>query len=169
MRALRVDADMKSTTWTCPGLSVEHFLPIVPKLLVATCESPCVVVCAGSNNVGVDTPEGLSYRIEQVVGAIKCVRPKAVNVIVGLLPRLPNRRRQDVPPGFIVCCNDFIRCLCDRMNLGFVDVCHAIGTDRRCFAGDGLHLSLKGKLILQKAITYIVSGKGKRFVARPGN
>ena len=86
-----------------------------------------------------------------------------------MLPRVSSHRRKDVPPGYLLSCNVNLKHLCNTMNYGFVDVWHSISQDRRCFAGDGLHLSRKGKFMLQQAILYVVSGRGKLFIAMPEN
>ena len=169
MRSLRLATGLNSTTWTWPDLRAKQFLTIVPKILESTSESPCVVICAGANNVGLDTPAGIAHRLAQVADAIKSMRPSANIVFVGLLPRHVKSHRNDVHPDYLRACNVNIKIMCDKMSYGFVDVWYGVVGDRRCFAGDGVHLSRKGKLILQKGIFYVVTGRSKCFVSRQEN
>ena len=123
-------------------------------MLKNTGQNPNIIVCAGSNNVGLDSPAGLVTRLEQLGRVILTVRPHANLAFVGLFPRRTKSKQEHQ---FLIKVYALLQEMCSVKNFKFVKMGNVLVNDKRCTARDGIHLSKFGKEVLSNKLADVFS------------
>ncbi len=163
VRNVRVGKPGKATTWCYPGTRVEHLTTRVKTVLLKASKNPVVVLHAGTNNIGMDSPRGVAERLRHLTMEVRRVRPGARIVLSAILPRFARR------PGVMDRFNSEVRQisrdvfhLCRHEGFAFVDATQELLRDPvRYYLRDGLHLTSEGKQVLSTIMAKAVLGLGQ--------
>ena len=122
-----------------------------------------MVLPAGTNNVGMDSPRGVAECLRHLTMEFRRVRPGARIVLSAILPRFARR------PGAMYRFNSEVRQisrdvlhLCRREGFAFVDATQELLRDPvQYYLRDGLHLTAEGKQVLSTIMARAVLGLGQ--------
>ena len=122
----------------------------IPAIMTTTSVSPTVFLCVGSNNIQTDSKTGIMTRLHDLIDMVRCHRPYADIIIIGLMPRRGNGAY--VTLDFQLECNRLMRDLCVSRQCSFVSIWKEISSGRHLLAKDKVHLTTKGKKVLSDKV-----------------
>ena len=122
-----------------------------------------MVLHAGTNNIGMDSPRGVTERLKHLTMEVRRVRPGERIVLSAILPRFARR------PGVMDRFNSEVRQisrdifhLCRHKGFAFVDATQELLRDPvRYYLRDGLHLTTEGKQVLSTIMARAVLRLGQ--------
>jgi hypothetical protein len=142
----------ESRTWCVPGARTEQISTFIPEILNSESNVAHIVLCIGTNNIGLDTQSGVATRLTQILKIVKSLQPQAHISVVGLFPQYTSRVAWLDLKQYLVGCNSRIMAVCKESGVGFISMWDAIMSCRELMSSDGVHLSARGKDYLTDAI-----------------
>jgi hypothetical protein len=164
---------LSSKTWCFPGARIEQMSAFLPEIIKCDNDASRIVLCLGTNNVGMDTPEGLAVRMDLLLSQIKQALPLVKVSVVGLFPQhrqVPFRGITDMQH-YLIQCNGHLLACCKANKCFFISLWNVLSETSNSFSPDGLHLSYLGKTFLVQAIQqhWQVANDGYGLYSYEGN
>jgi hypothetical protein len=154
-RALRVNSNPESKTWTFPGITVQALLNKLPEILSNTHQDTAFILAIGSNNIQSEHPNRITFFMEEMINLIRGTRPLARISFIGLFPRVTGSAKAE--DKCVIHVNMLLRRLCVDNGCNFISMDKKIYNDRTLLARDGAHLTHKGKCMLRDEILSILT------------
>jgi hypothetical protein len=143
---------LDTITWTWPGLRAGQLPQRLPEALKGAGDSPTVLLCVGSNDVGVASASEIKDSVSRALDVILLEKKNASIIVIGLFPR---RKQTDWKQATLI--NGELANLCLERKQRFVLVWDQLLNTPGCMASDGVHLTRKGKDIFQCELAYALA------------
>jgi hypothetical protein len=142
----------ESRTWCLPGARIEQISTFIPEILNSQTDIAHIVLCLGTNNIGLDTQSGIATRLAQLITIVKLHQPQARISVVGLFPQYTSKVAWYGLKQYLVGCNGHIMTVCKDSGVCYISMWDAIMGCKDLMSSDGVHLSAQGKDCLTDAI-----------------